>query len=385
MSTRTNYFRLLLALCTVLFVQFTTTFASEADSITLYTPYTKISVPPGESINYTVEVINNSHKKQNVDIQLSGLPNGWNYTLKSGGWTIGQISILPGEKKNLDLAIMVPQQVNKGTYVFRLLARGFTTLPLTVNVSQQGTFKTEFTTGQSNMQGLATSNFTFSAKLKNQTADRQLYALIADMPAGWVVTFKANYSNPVTSVEVEANNTSDISIDINPPDNIDAGTYEIPVKAVTKATSANLSLQVVITGSYNMELTTPTGRLSEKLTAGESKKIELVIRNTGSSDLSNIKLNSSKPANWEVSFEPQTIDKIIAGRDVQVIATIKAYKKAVPGDYVASFEAQTPELTEKAQFRLTVKTAMLWGWVGVLIILAAAGGVYYMFRKYGRR
>lgn len=383
MSTSTKCI-LLIALFIGAFFTQTTSIAAPADSITLYTPYTKISVPPGESLDYTIDVINNSRKKQNVDILITGLPKGWNYTLKSGGWTVSQISVLPGERKNLNLAMVVPQQVNKGTYYFSVQARGFTSMPLAVNVSQQGTFKTELTTGQANMQGLANANFTFAAKLKNQTAEKQLYALMAETPAGWTVTFKSSY-NQVTSVEVEANKTADINIEVNPPDNIDAGTYEIPVRAVTNATSANLGLQVVITGTYSMELSTPTGLLSTKLTAGESKKIELLVRNTGSSDLANIKLNASQPTNWDIAFEPQQIDKLLAKSETKVTATIKAYKNAIPGDYAASFEAQTSEANAKAQFRFTVKTAMLWGWIGVLIIVAAAGGVYYMFRKYGRR
>ncbi|HEX2935425.1 MAG TPA: NEW3 domain-containing protein [Bacteroidales bacterium] len=383
MSTRTRCI-LVLALFIGALSSQNSSIAAPADSITLYTPYTKISVPPGESIDYTIDVINNSHKKQNVDILIAGLPKGWNYTLKSGGWTVSQISVLPGERKDLNLAMVVPQQVNKGTYYFSVQAKGFTSMPLAVNVSQQGTFKTEFTTGQANMQGLANANFTFSAKLKNQTAEKQLYALMADLPAGWAVTFKSSY-NQVTSVEVEANNTADLTIEVNPPDNIDAGTYEIPVRAVTKATSANLSLQVVITGTYSMELTTPSGLLSTDLTAGESKKVELLVRNTGSSDLSNIKLSASSPTNWNITFEPQQIDKLLAKSDTKVIATIKAYKNAIPGDYASSFNAQTLEANVQTQFRFTVKTAMLWGWIGVLIIVAAAGGVYYMFRKYGRR
>ena len=74
-----------------------------ANSVTLYTPYTKISVPPGESINYNIDIINNSSEIQNVEISLSGLPHGWNYVLKSGGWKIGQISVLPGGKQSLTL------------------------------------------------------------------------------------------------------------------------------------------------------------------------------------------------------------------------------------------------------------------------------------------
>ena len=73
--------------------------STATDSVTLYTPYTKISVPPGESIDYSIDVINNSHYLKNVEISISGMPRGWNYVLKSGGWNIGQISILPGERK----------------------------------------------------------------------------------------------------------------------------------------------------------------------------------------------------------------------------------------------------------------------------------------------
>lgn len=47
-------------------------------------------------------------------------------------------------------------------------------------VSKQGTYQSEFTTDQPNMQGNSKSNFTFSTTLRNQTADRQLYALMAD-------------------------------------------------------------------------------------------------------------------------------------------------------------------------------------------------------------
>ena len=57
----------------------------------------------------------------------------------------------------------------------------------------------------------------------------------------------------------------------------------------------------------------------------------------------------------------------------------------MPGDYVATMEARTPEVNATAQFRIAVKTPMLWGWVGILVIVVAVGGVYYLFRKYGRR
>lgn len=357
--------------------------AAAAD-VKLYSPYTKISVPPGESIDYTIDVRNDGSETRNVNISVVAIPRGWLYTLKSGGWTINQLSILPGQTKTLSLKVDVPLKVNKGNYRFKVLAEGNDELSLVVNVSEQGTYKTEFTSDQTNMEGHSQSTFTFNANLKNQTGEKQLYSLRAIAPRGWIVTFKPDYKQ-ATSVEIDANNTKNVTIDINPPEYIEAGTYKIPVSAVTNMTSANLNLEVVITGTYKMELTTPTGLLSSEITAGDEKRIELIVKNTGSAKISDVKLTSSKPANWDVVFNPSKIDQLEAGKYAQVFATVKADNKAIAGDYVTTITASIPEVSSAASFRISVKTPMLWGWVGILIIIVAFGSVYYLFRKYGRR
>ena len=140
-----------------------------------------------------------------------------------------------------------------------------------------------------------------------------------------------------------------------------------------------------MTGSFQLELTNPRGLLSADITAGDVKRIELEVKNTGSSLLKDIQLSASKPADWEVTFKPTKIDALKAGETSTVTAILKASKKALPGDYVTTIMAKTPEVNADAQFRIAVKTPMIWGWVGVLIIAAAIGVVYYLFRKYGRR
>ena len=358
--------------------------ASAAGGVTLYTPYTEISVPPGESINYSIDVINKSSEVRNVNISITGMPRDWDYSMKSGGWDIKKISILPGEKKTLTLKVNVPLKINKGTYRFKIEAPGLSSLPLVVIVTKQGTFKTEFTTNQANMEGNSKSTFTFSASLKNRTADKQLYALRSEAPRGWEVTFKANYKE-VTSVDIDPNGSSNITISIKPPEEVKAGTYKIPVSASTDATSANLELEAVITGTYKMELTTPTGLISTDITAGKEKRVKLLVRNTGSAELKDINLSFSAPVKWDVTFDPKKIDQLQSGVSTNVFATIKASKKAIPGDYETKLFAKTPETSSDVTFRISVETPMLWGWVGVLIILIAVGSIYYLFRKYGRR
>lgn len=383
MSFRTNHLRVVITILACLsgFAGFA---APVADSVILYTPYTKIAVPPGQSVDYSIDLINTTKGVINADISLKGLPPAWTYNLKAGTYNIRQISILGGEKKSINLSIVVPLKVNKGSYHFRLVAGNLYELPLTIVVSEQGTFKTEFTTDQANMEGTTSSTFTYQARIRNSTGEKQVYALMADVPPGWKVAFKYT-SRQVSSVEVNENSNTSITIEIDPPDMIEAGTFKIPVHASTYSTSADLTLEVVITGSYAMELTTPTGLLSTGITAGDQKRIELVVKNTGSAQLKDVQMSAAAPINWEVTFDPKKIEMIEPGKTAQVFALVKASKKAIAGDYVTNIDAKTPEASSKAQFRVSVKTSMIWGWVGILIIFAALGSVYYLFRKYGRR
>lgn len=358
--------------------------AGNDKSVTLYTPFTKILVPPGESVNYSIDVINNSDEVKNVGLLLSGVPRGWKYELKSGTLDVRQLSVLPGEKKSLTLKVEVPLKVNKGNYRFNVDAGSLGSLPLTVTVSQQGTYQTEFTVDQPNIVGHSKASFTYSADLKNSTAEKQLYALESNVPRGWNVSFSAN-GKDVASVDVAENSNQKITIKVVPPVSVEAGTYKIPVRAVSGSTSATIELETVITGTYDMVLTTPTGLLSVGITAGDEKRIELVVDNTGSSELNGIKFSSSAPVDWTVTFDPKEISKLKAGENARIYAAVKASKEAIAGDYVVKMEAKTPEATSKAEFRMSVKTPMIWGWIGVFIVLVALGSVYYLFRKYGRR
>jgi uncharacterized repeat protein (TIGR01451 family) len=354
------------------------------NGISLYTPYKKIVVPPGETVTYTIDFENKGSNNDNAEILVTRLPRSWDYTLKTGGYSIKELMLQPDSKKSVTLTVNVPLNVNKGSYNFKVLAKNKDVLPLTIIVSERGVYKTEFTSDQINMQGHAKSNFNFTTKLKNQTAEKQVYSLQATPPRGWNVIFKPNHKQ-ATAVEVAPNATSNITVEVKPPHSVAAGSYKIPVQASNRNTSAQIELEVVIIGSYDMALSTPTGLLSSKITAGKEKKIELVVKNTGSAELGEIKLSASKPKSWEVSFEPDTIAQLKQGETVQVFATLKTYEKAIPGDYVTTITARADEANSEASFRISVKTPLLWGWLGIGIVLTCIGLIFWLFKKYGRR
>src|SRR5690606_30853687 len=108
-------------------------------------------------------------------------------------------------------------------------------------------------------------------------------------------------------------------------------------------------------------------------------------KNTGSADLKDVKMSYSEPMNWDVDFEPKKLSAFPAGETAAVFATIKPDKDAIVSDYVTNPEAQVPESTSKVSLRVSVRTPVLYGWIGVMLIGGAVSGVFYLFRKYGRR
>src|SRR5690625_6647992 len=132
----------------------------------------------------------------------------------------------------MSLNIHVPFIVEKGVYEFQIIAGGYDRLHLTIIVSEDATFKTEFSTKQANMEGAANSTFTFNASLRNSTSEEQVYALRSRAERGWNIVFKANYKQ-VSSVSISPNSTEDITIEIKALHQVKAGTYNIPIQAST--------------------------------------------------------------------------------------------------------------------------------------------------------
>ncbi|HHX77639.1 MAG TPA: hypothetical protein GX697_04755, partial [Firmicutes bacterium] len=281
-----------------------------ASQVSLFTKFTGFAVSPGESINYSISAINDSNVIQRVTLELIEQPEGWDSKLTAGGWRVSQISVKPKGDEIFYLETQVPLQIEKGKYTFRIRATdnsgGTYVLPIVMEVTEEGTFKTELETDQPSMQGDADSTFNFSLTLRNRTAEEQLYALSAGAPRGWSVSFESQ-GQKVASVKVDANGTQNISVRINPPAEIEAGKYTIPVKAQAGSFEAEINLEVDIVGTYKLTLSTPTGVLSTSATIGREKLVELQLGNNGSSELNDIVMNHSSPIDWEVRFEPETV------------------------------------------------------------------------------
>ncbi len=241
-----------------------------------------------------------------------------------------------------------------------------------------------FTVRLMNIEAAANETFRYSATLHNPGNTPMIYELSADAPAGWMVGFRVQ-GMPVTALNITGTKSEELSVEMNPSPNVKPGKYKIPVRAISSHDTLSLELEAVVKGSYTVTLTTPTGRLSDELTSGSHQEIHLTVKNSGTLPLKELELSSQLPPQWTCTFEPAKLQQLNPDASQEVIAKISVPDKTIAGDYAATFNVKSKESAAQAAFRITVKTSLLAGWLGVLVILVAVGLVWYLIRKYGRR
>lgn len=374
-----NLFRLIFMGIFIFFLDYV-----NAQQLQFYTTYPKQIVSAGEIVTYNVEVLNNSSQIGTSTIQLQGLPAKWSAEIRSNNFSIDQISVINKERKSIEIKLFIPQDVKKGKYNFLLKGNGAKSLPLTVEIANNGSSHSAFTSTQKNMQGSSTSTFTFNASLFNASSQASVFALQAKMQPGWGILFKSD-GKEVSSVNIDPFQRKDISIEITAPESVSKGTYQIPVQAISGTNYSELIFEVVVVGSYKLNLSTSSGKLNMDATSGVNNTLELVLKNTGSSDINGINLSADNLTDWEVIFEPTRINTLKAGEVAKINAKIKPSSSAIAGDYMLTLHAKNADTSTKADIRVTVETSLLRGWLGLLLIVCSLGLIFYLIKRYGRR
>ncbi|MBL0740728.1 COG1470 family protein [Chryseolinea lacunae] len=251
-------------------------------------------------------------------------------------------------------------------------------------IAQASTKEASLTAKLVNIEAAVHETFRYNATLRNGTSQAYVYELKAGVPEGWNVVFRARGSQ-ITSLNMDGNKGEEITIEIIPSYSAAPSKYKIPVTATAGGDTLKLELEAVVRGSYGLALNTPTGRLSDNITEGRQKEIHLVVSNTGTLPLNDISLSAETPPKWDATFEPAKVEQLLPGKTVDVLAKLSVPDKTLAGDYVTTFNVRNANSNAQTVFRMTVKTSMLSGWIGILVILSAIALVVYLIRKYGRR
>jgi uncharacterized membrane protein len=355
-------------------------------AVQISTPYPAVAVEAGESVTFEIQVTADS--PQSVALDIAAQPDGWNTTLRGGGFVIDGVFAESDEPPSVQLEVEVPADAEEGTHEVVVVASGGgveSRLPLRLRIAEAVAGSVELQTEFPSLRGASDTTFTFDLELANNSPEEIAFQLEAAGPEGWTVEARPATEQQAATATVAGGQTAGVQVEVDPPDDTTAGTYPIQVRAAGGGQQATAELEVEITGNFAMTLTTPNEQLNADVTSGRSTQLPVVVRNDGTAPLVGVELSADPPAEWEVTFEPEIVEQIPPGEQAQVTATITPSGEAVAGDYMVSLSANAEQTNSTADLRVTVQTSRLWGVVGIGLIGAAAAGLAWVFRRYGRR
>ncbi len=362
---------------------------SAADGLEITTPYPSVAVAPGSKVSFDLAIT--STRIADVALSMAGVPTGWTASILGGGNVVDGVAVSPDVDGTVRLDVEVPADATATTGSIRVTGSGggaTDTLTVTVRVDAEAAGDISLTTSTPALTGASDASFSFELQFTNDTAQDVTLSVAATGPdAGWAVTATLTGETQAASTVVEAGSNQNVTVAASAPSDVAADSYPITVTATAGDRTVTADLLIEVTGSYSMTLSTPNDVLSAGGSAGAPTTQSFDITNTGTAPLTEVALTATPPTGWEVTFDPATLAALAPNETGTITAAITPSAEAVAGDYVVSFSAKGAEggADDTAQIRFTVETSPLWALVGLGIIVLILGGLFYVFRTYGRR
>ena len=358
-----------------------------AGGLTVTTPYPSIAVAPGSSASFDLTIT--SATEGTASLVVVGAPTGWKATIHGGGFVVQGVTAGPGKPGTARLDVEVPGDTTATSGNLRVeskMGSASDVLAITVLVNADVAGDITLTTTSPTLTGASDTTFSFPLTLTNGTAQDQTVSATAKGPAGWTVESKLSEANAASTV-VKAGSSTTITVTATPPVNAPAGHTDIDVSATAGTKTIPGKLGIDITGTFKMTLSTPGDLLSAHGSAGSAMRQTLEVRNGGTGDLAGVTVTATPPSGWTVTFDPADgkVDVPAGTKAGTVTAIVTPSGDAVAGDYVITFNASNDQARATQDIRFTVETSPIWALVGIGIIVLILGGLFYVFRTYGRR
>ena len=367
-----------------------------ARAITMAVEYPGVEISKDEDVSMDLIFHNKGRKDEDVEVWIADQPEGWQARIKTYRYTVTGIHVPSDDDKSLTFEAEPKETIKPGDYQFRINAR---TPDGKFRMSQIVTVKVTADEGKSKepkgvklatsypvIRGPSDATFEFSLEVDSKLDEDAIFDLLAQGPQGWDINFKPAYeSKYISSLRIKSRQSTSVAVEVKPAMGAAAGEYPINVRVSSSDAKAEADLTVILTGTYGLEVGTPSGLLSLEARAGRPANMSFYVKNTGSAANQDIKFMTFKPENWKVEFKPEKIDSIAAGDLEQVEVIIKPYEDALVGDYSVAVNVEGEKASRTIEFRTTVKASTAWGWIGIGIIAVVIGGLFGLFRWLGRR
>lgn len=366
--------------------------AVELSGFWLTTPYPELAIKPGETESISLSLRNEKLPPQRAAMEISGVPQDWEWALKGGGKEVSAAIVGPDTTERLTLELAPPAEAAADqSYPIEVRARtgGETvTLPLTVRLSEEETTSAALKLEPElpALRGTARSTFSFKVNVTNDSGEDGLFNLAADVPAGFQTRFKKGYgSEEITGLPIAADASETVTLEVVPSRSTPAGQYPVNFQVTGGNQTASTELSLDVTGEPRVAIVGPQERLSGEAEAGKETSFTFTLVNSGSSPATDLELSATPPSDWTVEFEPKQVATLAPNAASEVAVKIKPSERAIAGDYMVGVRAAGGPVSEEVQFRTTVRTSTIWGIAGLGVIAVAVLVLGGAVMRYGRR
>lgn len=348
-----------------------------------------------EPISLDVSLINRGKKDEFINLEIVELPPGWKAYFKTFTFGVTGVFLKGDSSKNITLKVEPDKQVKPGEYSLRLKATtkdkvhtSLADVSLKIKSKEEGkeTEGVRINSSYPVLRGPSDARFEFNIDVENKVDREVVYALSYEAPENWEVNFKPGYEEKyISSIRLKEDQQRNVAVEVRPTPLTPPGEYPVKVKVESQYAKGSITLTVNITGVHKMEVGTTNELLSLTAMRGSKTSMSFYIKNTGTAPLTNIQFISIKPEAWKVEFQPEKIELLNPNEIKQAEVLITPSESAIVGDYSVGINVDAGKVNKNLELRVTVKAKPVWGWVGLLIIVAVVLGLVFVFYRFGRR
>jgi uncharacterized membrane protein len=390
--------------------------AQDASDVSLDSPIRSIKLAPGEvRAELDLDLKNEIDERRIVTIALLDTPENWDvgvwnafYDFEIFEFVVEPVDDTPGQRPRLRVDIPDDPAPEPGPYSFTIVIADaeapsivYDRAKFTISISEpevkelgEVILRTDFPI----FSGPASQAYQFEVVVQNETGEQQTFELSSAVglngvpQQGWDINFTPAFGDQkqIRSLSLLGAVDERVNVNVTPPRFTAPGDYTILIVAEGGESGEFTDTAVLglsVTGRGEVDATTPTGLLSMDATAGEPASGTIRLSNIGSGDLDDVSLLSDIPPGWVVTFVQDNVPSILAnGVPVDINFFVTPPDDAVPGDYIVTLSARSAAgSTSFVDFRVTVDQSTIWGWLGLVLVLAAVGGLGGLFWRLGRR
>ena len=371
------------------------------ESFNFILPFKDLTVGQGQEVTMDAEVVNRRRDPVEVSLSIEGVPQGWdvNFNSRYPSYPIRSVMVQGGDQSTnksttVEFKAKVPENTRAGNYQVKVTAKDtagttqyVTAINFRVTSKKVETGGLKLTSQYPVLSTASGQTLKFTVDLKNETPKPLTVSLVAQPPPGWTVRFKPQFGDQqISSIQLKENASETLSVEMDTPAKAEAKEQPVRIQARAGAFEASTTLKVSLKGTQDLKMGSSSGTLNTSLTAGKKTPIDFLVGNAGTAPIRNLSFITKKPNDkWTVEFKPDKIDALNPGEVREIKMELLAPDRTIAGDYLLNLTANSPEVNKSVEFRVTVSTPTVWGWIGFGIVALVVIGLGIVFFRLGRR